>query len=197
MGRLDINSPKSRELTQSPFSIQISQFSTQDSYSRLHSLPKFHLHSMSNQFNQRGQGAGGYGQSPYGGGQHQQQQQQRPGIGSTQNTPDAASQSGQGEGYEDPDEQDLDPNTPSPQQSSKQPGQPQRPGQGQAQLNGSAGQVAKKPDGAAGGKTKASVAPQHAHSRFAQDPNHHATMQQFANIASKFVLFTVLTRRCY
>ncbi|CAF9904556.1 hypothetical protein IMSHALPRED_000105 [Imshaugia aleurites] len=138
---------------------------------------------MSNQFNQRGQGAGGYGQSPYGGGQHQQQQQQRPGIGSTQNTPDAASQSGQGEGYEDPDEQDLDPNTPSPQQSSKQPGQPQRPGQGQAQLNGSAGQVAKKPDGAAGGKTKASVAPQHAHSRFAQDPNHHATMQQFANIA--------------
>ena len=152
---------------------------------------------MSNQFNQRGQGAGGYGQSPYGGGlqqQQQQQQQQRPGASSAQNTPDAASQDGQGEEHDDPDEQDLDPNTPSPQQSRRQPGQPQRPGQGQAQPNGSAGQVAKKADGAAGAK-KANVAPQHAHSRFAQDPHHHATMQQFANIASKS-FFDVVSGRC-
>lgn len=155
-------------------------------YSSPHSLPRAHLHSMSNQFNQRSQGAGGYGQSPYAGGQ-QQQQQQRPGAGSAQNTPDAASQDGQGEGYDDPDEQDLDPNTPSPQQSKKHPGQPQRPGQGQVQPSSTAGQLAKKPDGAAGAKKKANVAPQHAHSRFAQDPHHHATMQQFANIASKSV----------
>ena len=155
---------------------------------------------MSNQFNQRGQGAGSYGQSPYGGGQQQQQQQQqqqRPGAGSAQNTPDAASQDGQGEGYDDPKEQDLDPNTPSPQQSRKQPVQPQRPGQAQAQPNGSAGQVAKKPDGAAGGKKRATVGPQHAHSRFAQDPHHHATMQQFANIASKSASSVVLGRWCH
>ncbi|KAL9133845.1 MAG: hypothetical protein Q9175_004981 [Cornicularia normoerica] len=100
-----------------------------------------------------------------------------------QNKPDAASQDAQGEGYDDPNEQDLDSNTPSPQQSKKQPGQPQRPGQGQAQPIGTAGQVAKNPDGAAGAKKKADVAPRHAHSRFAQDPHHHATMQQFANIA--------------
>lgn len=141
---------------------------------------------MSNQFNQRGPVAGGYGQSPYGGGQQQQQQQQqRSGAGNAQGTPDAGSQDDQGEGYDDPDEQDLDSNTPSPKQSRKQPGQPQRPSQGSVQPNGTAGQVAKKPDGAAGAKKKANVAPQHAHSRFAQDPHHHATMQQFANIASR------------
>ncbi|KAF6223618.1 hypothetical protein HO133_000461 [Letharia lupina] len=65
----------------------------------------------------------------------------------------------------------------------KEKGQPRRPGQGQAQPNGTAGQVTKKPDGAAGAKKKGAVVPHHAHSRLAQDPHHHATMQQFANIA--------------
>lgn len=64
-------------------------------------------------------------------------QQQRPWDSGAQNTRDAASQDGQGEGYEDPDEQDLN------------------------------YQVAEIPDGAAGTKKKADMAPKHAHSRYA------------------------------